>query len=58
MFYFIDYVSSDGNTQRHILQPLHDGGMQSFPMIDDNPNMVAYLAWVAKGNTAEEWTGE
>jgi hypothetical protein len=24
---------------------------------DQSPLMVAYLAWVAEGNTAEEWTG-
>jgi hypothetical protein len=23
-----------------------------------NTDYIAYLAWVAEGNTAEEWTGE
>ena len=58
MFYFFDvlnFMSSD--TQRHIIELLDDGSVRSFPMTDDNPNMVAYLAWVAEGNTAEEWEG-
>ena len=24
----------------------------------ENPNAIAYLAWVAEGNTAEEWQPE
>ena len=55
MFYFLDVTSPDGNTQRHIMQPLEDGGVRSFPLTDDNPNTAAYLAWVAEGNIAEEW---
>ena len=55
MFYFLDATSPNGNTQRHIMQPLDDGGVRSFPLTDDNPNTAAYLAWVAEGNIAEEW---
>ena len=58
MFYYIDITDYDNSTQRHIMQPLNDGGVRSFPLTDDNPNMVAYLAWVALGNTAEEWQAE
>jgi hypothetical protein len=54
MFYYLD-IESFGNTQRHIMQPLDDGGVRSFPLTDDNPNTAAYLAWVAEGNIAEEW---
>jgi hypothetical protein len=57
MFYYLDITDYMGNTQRHIMQTLGDGGVRSFPLTDDNPNMVAYLAWVAEGNTAEEWEG-
>jgi len=57
MFYFFDVESSFG-VERHIVEPLDGGGQRCFPMQDDNPHMVAYLAWVAEGNTAEEWTGE
>ena len=55
MYYYFDFTSFDG-TQRHILQPLADGGVRSFPLTDDNPNKVAYDAWVAEGNIAEEWS--
>ena len=54
MFYYID-LESFGQVQRHILQRLADGAVRSFPLTDDNPNKVAYDAWVAEGNTAEEW---
>ena len=57
MFYYFDITDYMGNTQRHIMQRLDDGGVRSFPLTDDNPNTEAYLAWVAEGNTAEEWTG-
>lgn len=55
MFYYLD-IESFGQVQRHILQPLADGGVRSFPLTDDNPNKAAYDAWIAEGNTAEEWT--
>ena len=55
MFYFID-IESYGQTQRHIMQPRDDGSVMSFPLTDDNPNTAAYLAWVAEGNIAEEWS--
>jgi len=57
MFYYLDLTDYTGNTERHIMQPLNDGGVRSFPLTDDNPNTAAYLAWVAEGNTAEEWKG-
>jgi hypothetical protein len=57
MFYYLDIDRSNG-TQRHIFQPLSDGGVRSFPLTDDNPNKVAYDAWVAEGNTATEWSPE
>jgi hypothetical protein len=57
MYFFLDIEDFRG-TQRHILQPLADGGVRSFPLTDDNPNKVAYDAWVAEGNTATEWSPE
>jgi len=32
--------------------------VSSIPMVETNADYNAYLAWVAEGNTAEEWTGE
>jgi hypothetical protein len=58
MFYYFDLTDMNGNVQRHIMQQLDDGGMRSFPLTDDNPNTAAYLAWVAEGNEATEWTGD
>ena len=57
MFYYLD-IESFGEVQRHILQPLSDGGVMSFPLTDNNPNKPAYDAWVAEGNTATEWKPE
>ena len=55
MFYYLD-IEILGMVQRHILQTLSDGAVMSFPLTDDNPNKPAYDAWVAEGNTAEEWS--
>jgi len=56
MYGYLD-ITSFGKTTRHILRRLPDGGIQSFPDIEtnDGPERQAYLAWVAEGNTAEEW---
>jgi len=33
-------------------------GSRSWAMaVEENPNYQAYLAWVAEGNEATEWTG-
>jgi hypothetical protein len=55
MFYYLDITDINNNTQRHIMQPLEDGGVRSFPLTDDNPNTAAYEAWLAEGNTPEPW---
>ena len=55
MFYYLDIETMNGS-QRHIFQPLADGGVRSFPFTEDNPNKTAYDEWVAEGNTAEEWS--
>jgi hypothetical protein len=58
MFYYFDSTNPmTDEVQRHIMQRLDDGGVMSFPLTDDNPNTAAYLAWVAEGNEATEWTG-
>ena len=57
MFYYLD-IEEFGQVQRHIFQQMPDGGVRSFPLTDDNPNKVAFDAWVAEGNTATEWLPE
>ena len=54
MYYFYDHINNE-KTQRHILTRLPDGGVQSWPLTDDNPNKPAYDAWVEAGNTPEPW---
>jgi len=56
MYGYIDIISFN-KTTRHIFRRLNDGGIQSFPDVETNngPERKAYLAWVAEGNTAEEW---
>lgn len=38
-----------------IVQPLGDGGVRTFPEDESNPDYQQYLAWLAEGNTPEEW---
>ena len=57
MYYYLDITDYTTNTLRHIMRPMDDGGIQSFPLTDDNPNTAVYLAWVEEGNVAEEWEG-
>lgn len=38
------------------IRRIHDSAF--IPMDNDNMDYQQYLAWVAEGNTAEEWTGE
>jgi hypothetical protein len=36
----------------------YNGEYIHFPLSEENGDYQAYLAWVAEGNTAEEWTGD
>lgn len=41
-----------------IQEQLDDGSMRFFNENEDNPHYVAYLEWIAEGNTPEEITPE
>lgn len=59
MYYYFDIETPlDITPQRHILTRLPDGGVQSWPLTDDNPNKPAYDEWLAEGNEPEEWKSE
>jgi hypothetical protein len=56
IFYFVDVEAPLTNEmQRHIIEPMSDGGVRSFPFTDNNPNKQRVDAWIAEGNTLEEW---
>jgi hypothetical protein len=56
MYYYLDVQAPlQATPQRHIFARLPDGGVMSFPLTPDNPNTAAYEAWLAEGNTPEEW---
>lgn len=52
------YIKTIIKDKEHITLNREDGTNFSFINIDsvDIPERQAYLAWVAEGNTAEEWT--
>jgi hypothetical protein len=59
MYFFVDVI--DPMTKepvRCIMTNVTENSYTSFPMVDNNPNTAAYLAWVAEGNTAKEWNPE
>ena len=56
-FTYRDIIDADsGDTIRHIFQAMPDGGIRSFPYVDDNPLKPLVDAWVADGNTLTEAT--
>ena len=57
MYFYSQYESGLYGVRTIIHKRISDNAVESFYLTDDNPNTAAYLAWVAEGNTAEEWTG-
>lgn len=49
MFFYFD------SGEKGKLPMTSDGGF--IPADEGNSDYIAYLAWVAEGNTPEEWTG-
>ena len=57
MYYFLDINNFD-EIKRIIVQQTGTSSVIQFELTDDNPNKPAYDAWLAEGNTPEEWVDE
>ena len=54
-YYYFDRTDAIYGSRRHIIRRLGDDAIETFPLIDGWQAPAEYLAWVAEGNTAEEW---
>ena len=52
------YKQSDSINPKGIIVMWKENAWAFVPRNEANTDYQAYLAWVAEGNTAEEWTGE
>jgi hypothetical protein len=56
MFYFFNVQNlMTQQSEQHIYEVVTDGYIVTFPYSDDNPNKQRVDAWIAEGNTLEEW---
>lgn len=57
MFYWFEVTEKDTRI-RHLVEPHPDGSISTWIDTPHHPNAQRYLAWVAAGNTAQEWQPE
>ena len=56
MYKLVAYITPRGVIEyQSSIERIEDGAL--IPFDESNTDYQAYLAWVAEGNTAEEWTG-
>jgi hypothetical protein len=58
MFRLLCVAHENGQVEKFIVKILGDNHFITFKEGAECPEHQEYLAWVAEGNTAEEWTGE
>ena len=58
MKYFFITLNAYPNNEQAVIAVADDGRQYGIPNDPANIDYQAYLAWVAEGNTAEEWQPE
>lgn len=57
-YYLWKYTDFMNNDREAVMVRTGDGQVLGIPADQSNTDYQAYLAWVAEGNTPEEWTAE
>jgi hypothetical protein len=58
IYYIWQYTDFMNNECQAIMAKTSNGQVLGIPVDEGNTDYQAYLSWVAKGNTAEEWGPE
>ena len=59
MYFFYDITPPiSATSNRYIIEPIEGGGHNSWLLTDDDPHKKHLDAWIADGNTLQEWQPE